>query len=88
MATVPRSRHLLHRVSDHDRPRETYPSPHLHELIRRSRFVEETLQHHRRFDAARLVTDNPSASGRLHYWTNEMCLRQPQRFDFVVTVRP
>lgn len=25
--------------------------------------------------------------GQLRYWTNEMCTKSPQLFDFVVTVR-
>ncbi|KAI9882152.1 MAG: hypothetical protein M1823_006103 [Watsoniomyces obsoletus] len=49
-------------------------------------YVEEILERNPKFDAAGLVAENPSVEGRLKYWNNEMCLRQPQLFDFVVTL--
>lgn len=52
----------------------------------RLRYVENTLEHNDRFDAMGLVASDPSYPGRLKYWTNELCRKQPQTFDFVVTV--
>jgi len=52
-----------------------------------ARYVENTLEHNRKFDAKSLVSQNSSREGRLKYWTNELCERRPQTFDFVVTVR-
>ena len=50
------------------------------------RYVEDTLEHNRKFDAMDIVSQEPSREGRLKYWTNELCEKRPQTFDFVVTV--
>ena len=51
------------------------------------RFVEEALRRDGRFDAETLLSGHPSRADRLRYWTNDMCRTDPQRFDFVLTVR-
>ena len=53
-----------------------------------ARYVENTLEHNRKFDAKSLASQDSSREGRLKYWTNELCERHPQTFDFVVTVCP
>lgn len=50
------------------------------------RYVEQTLEHNRTFDAKSLLAEDPSYKGRLKYWTNELCATRPHTFDFVVTV--
>lgn len=52
-----------------------------------ARYVENTLENNRKFDAKSLISQEPSREGRLKYWTNELCARHPHTFDFVVTVR-
>lgn len=32
--------------------------------------------------------DHPPPEGQLRYWTAEMCSRDPDLFDFVITVGP
>ena len=54
--------------------------------LMRSRYVEDTLEHNRTFDAKRIVAKDPSREGRLKYWDNELCAKHPLTFDFVVTV--
>lgn len=51
-----------------------------------SRYVEETLENNRKFNAKGLLAQDSSREGRLQYWTNELCAKRPQTFDFVVTV--
>lgn len=48
--------------------------------------MENTLENNRIFDAKGLVSDEPSREGRLKYWTNELCAKRPQTFDFAITV--
>lgn len=50
------------------------------------RYVEKTLENNRKFDAKGLLDQDSSREGRLKYWTNELCAKRPQTFDFVVTV--
>lgn len=38
------------------------------------------------FDAQGLVSRDPSREGRLKYWDNELCKKQPHLFDFAITV--
>ncbi|KAL8736038.1 MAG: hypothetical protein Q9166_000600 [cf. Caloplaca sp. 2 TL-2023] len=49
-------------------------------------YVENTLEHNRIFDAQGLVSKDASHKGRLKYWDNELCKRQPHLFDFAVTL--
>ena len=51
-----------------------------------ARYVEDTLEHNRTFDATAIVARDPSREGRLKYWNNELCAKHPLTFDFVVTV--
>lgn len=50
------------------------------------RYVEQTLEKNHKFNANALLAQDPSREGRLKYWTNELCAKRPQTFDFVVTV--
>ncbi len=38
------------------------------------------------FDAQGLISKDPSHEGRLRYWDNELCKKQPHLFDFAITV--
>ena len=49
-------------------------------------YVENTLQESKTFDAPGLVAEDPSIEARLKYWDTELAKRQPQTFDFVVTL--
>ena len=49
-------------------------------------YVEETLKDNHRFDAKGLVAQEPSSEGRLKYWTNELCRKHPNTFDFIITL--
>ncbi|KAI9760872.1 MAG: hypothetical protein M4579_001373 [Chaenotheca gracillima] len=49
-------------------------------------YVEKTLEHNKKFDALSLVAEDPSYKERLRYWTNELCAKRPQLFDFAVTL--
>lgn len=49
-------------------------------------YVENTLEHNKKFDAEGLTREDPSYESRLKYWTNEMARRHPHTFDFVVTL--
>lgn len=49
-------------------------------------YVENTLENNRLFDAKGLLSLDSSREGRLKYWTNELCVKHPQTFDFAVTV--
>ncbi|KAI9830479.1 MAG: hypothetical protein M1826_004716 [Phylliscum demangeonii] len=49
-------------------------------------YVEETLEKNPKFDADAIEAENPSARGRLRYWTKEMCGGKRQIFDFVITL--
>lgn len=51
-----------------------------------SRYVEDVLEHDEEFDAKNLLAGDASREGRLKYWTNELCRKHPQMFDFVVSV--
>ena len=50
------------------------------------RYIEDTLEHNRTFDAEGIVAEDSSREGRLKYWNNELCRKHPLTFDFVVTV--
>ena len=52
----------------------------------RSRYVEDTLQNNKIFDAKNIVAKDSCREGRLKYWNNELCAKSPLTFDFVVTV--
>ncbi|KAL8868574.1 MAG: hypothetical protein Q9174_004904 [Haloplaca sp. 1 TL-2023] len=49
-------------------------------------YVEDTLKENSTFDAQGLVSQDPSIEARLKYWNNELCKKQPQLFDFAVTL--
>ncbi|KAF2453214.1 putative NAD kinase [Lineolata rhizophorae] len=49
-------------------------------------YVEETLQNDPSFDAAGILSRNPSAAGRLRYWTNALCAERPMTFDIVLAL--
>ncbi|KAL8908952.1 MAG: hypothetical protein Q9207_000528 [Kuettlingeria erythrocarpa] len=49
-------------------------------------YVENTLEHNRKFDAQGLVLQDPSIQDRLKYWDNELCRRHPHLFDFAITL--
>jgi len=49
-------------------------------------YVEQTLQDNPIFDAAGLIDENPSFSGRLKFWTNELCAQNPETFDVVLAL--
>ncbi len=40
----------------------------------------------KRFNAEAIIAGQPSREARLRYWTDDMCVSQPQLFDFIVTV--
>ena len=48
--------------------------------------MENTLEHNRVFDAQGLISKDPSHEGRLKYWDNGLCKKQPHLFDFAITV--
>ena len=50
------------------------------------RYVEDTLEHNRIFDAKAIISADTSRDGRLKYWNNELCTKHPLTFDFAVTV--
>jgi len=54
--------------------------------LMKRRYVEDTLEHNRTFDAKNIVAKDPSREGRLRYWNNELCRKHPLTFDFAVTV--
>ncbi|KAL8984974.1 MAG: hypothetical protein Q9205_001205 [Flavoplaca limonia] len=49
-------------------------------------YVENTLEHNRVFDVQGLISKDPSHEGRLKYWNNELCKKQPHLFDFAITL--
>ncbi|KAI4251810.1 MAG: hypothetical protein LQ352_004638 [Teloschistes flavicans] len=49
-------------------------------------YVEDTLEDNSKFDAQGLISQDPSHEGRLKYWNNELCRKQPHLFDFAVTL--
>ena len=51
------------------------------------RYVENTLQENKKFNALGLVAQEPSREGRLKYWDNELCAKHPHTFDIAVTVQ-
>lgn len=50
------------------------------------RWVEDTLQKNKSFDAEGLVAQDPSYKDRLRYWNNEMCAKKPHTFEICVAV--
>ncbi|KAL8886837.1 MAG: hypothetical protein Q9192_006421 [Flavoplaca navasiana] len=49
-------------------------------------YVENTLENNRVFDAQGLVSKDPLHEGRLNFWNNELCKKQPHLFDFAITL--
>ena len=49
-------------------------------------YVEDTLEKNEKFDAPGILAQDPTAQGRLKYWTNELAAKHPHRFDFVVSL--
>lgn len=49
-------------------------------------YVEETLEHNKKFNAHGLVSHDASREGRLKYWSNELCAKHPQTFDVCITL--
>ncbi|MCJ1396589.1 hypothetical protein MMC18_009480 [Xylographa bjoerkii] len=49
-------------------------------------YVQDVLEHNHRFDAAGLLKQEPSYGGRLKYWSNELCEKHPQTFDFAISL--
>lgn len=42
------------------------------------------MQEHQKFDAKGLLESDPSFPGRLKYWNNELCAKNPGTFDIVL----
>ncbi|KAL8680377.1 MAG: hypothetical protein Q9186_003406 [Xanthomendoza sp. 1 TL-2023] len=49
-------------------------------------YVENTLENNPAFDAQGLVSKASAHEGRLRYWDNELCKKQPHLFDFAITL--
>ncbi|KAG7691351.1 hypothetical protein KL932_005365 [Ogataea haglerorum] len=49
-------------------------------------YVDYHLETSKRFDANGLIHDNPSAKGRLKYWTKKLIRENPDIFDLVITL--
>ncbi|XWW92196.1 hypothetical protein V2A60_000119 [Cordyceps javanica] len=49
-------------------------------------YVDAKLRAARRFDAARLVAENPAFADMLRYWTPDLCWAAPETFDLVLTL--
>lgn len=49
-------------------------------------YVDAKLRTSTRFDAAGLLASNPRYSDMLHYWTPDVCMNSPERFDLVLTL--
>ncbi|KAG7810809.1 hypothetical protein KL921_002437 [Ogataea angusta] len=49
-------------------------------------YVDYHLEKSKRFDANGLIHDNPSAKGRLKYWTKKLIRDNPDIFDLVITL--
>jgi len=49
-------------------------------------WVENILEHNRKFDAPGLLAEDVSREGRLKYWDKELTRKRPHTFDFVVTL--
>ncbi|KAL9609683.1 MAG: hypothetical protein Q9167_005566 [Letrouitia subvulpina] len=49
-------------------------------------YVENTLEKNAKFAAQELVSNDPMNAGRLKFWTNELCAKHPQTFDFAITL--
>ncbi|KAG7886335.1 hypothetical protein KL936_005013 [Ogataea polymorpha] len=49
-------------------------------------YVDYHLEKSKRFDAKGLIHDNPSAEGRLKYWTKKLIRENPDIFDLVITL--
>lgn len=79
MAVVQRTRHVLHSV-------RVRALMNLYLYLTTGSYVENTLEHNRMFDAQGLISKDPSPEGRLRYWDNELCKKQPHLFDFAITV--
>ncbi len=51
------------------------------------RWIENTLEHNKVFDAEGLVASNEAFKGRVKFWTNELCAKHPHTFDIILAVR-
>ncbi|KAH8705405.1 putative NAD kinase [Talaromyces proteolyticus] len=49
-------------------------------------YVEEMVGKHPDFNGSDLIDEEPSADGRLKYWTSKLPAEQPQTFDFAITL--
>ena len=49
-------------------------------------YVENTLEHNKKFDAEGLKKVDPSIEGRLKYWNNGLTKKHPHTFDFVISL--
>ncbi|KAL1637700.1 NAD(+) kinase [Diplodia intermedia] len=49
-------------------------------------YVDHKLRNSRRFDAAGLLRKDERFSSMLRYWTPELCLATPEKFDLVLTL--
>jgi len=81
VALVERSGYSIHSVS-----LACWPS--LGRGLMELRYVENTLENNKIFDAHGLLAADPSREGRLKYWDNDLCAKHPHTFDFAVTVSP
>ena len=80
MVIIRRTRHKVHCVRDQSSIERVVM------MLTFERYVENTLEHNRAFDAPSLVAQDPTRKPRLKYWDNELCRRHPHLFDFAVTV--
>ncbi|MDI1488506.1 MAG: NAD(+) kinase [Ramalina farinacea] len=49
-------------------------------------YVDAKLRNSKRFDAPGLLASNPRFEPMLRYWTPDMCMTSPERFDLVLTL--
>ncbi|KAG8526831.1 uncharacterized protein KY384_008260 [Bacidia gigantensis] len=49
-------------------------------------YVDAKLRKSKRFDASGLIASNPLFEQMLHYWTPDLCISSPEKFDLVLTL--
>ena len=49
-------------------------------------YVDVKLRTSKRFDAPSLIASDPRYESMLHYWTPEICMNSPDKFDLVLTL--
>ncbi|KAL9100630.1 MAG: hypothetical protein Q9163_004016 [Psora crenata] len=49
-------------------------------------YVDAKLRTSKRFDVASLLASNPRYESMLRYWTPDLCMSSPERFDLVLTL--